>query len=332
MLHSRKLQYINEIARCGSIRKAAARLNVASSAVNRQILALEEEFGAPIFERLPRGLRLTAAGELCVEHIRDVLKNYERLEARIRGLKMPQAGKVSIVTTVGLAAGPLPPIMARFIDQHPRLRIVLRNDGGSTTINPVLTGEVDIGLGFNIPATPGIRTLANFDIPIGAVMPPDHRLAGEGGPVDLIDIVQERLVLAQSGTSLRNVINLALSPLPVPVEPALETNSSELLKQLVKCGTGLTLLNPLDVIVECQRGELVFRPLADPHVRHQPMKLFARARAPLDAATSLFVEYLMQELVALVKELQGRGYLPSLDRAAGERAAGDRAPARDAFE
>ena len=141
MLHSRKLQYINEIVRCGSIRKAAARLNVASSAVNRQILALEEELGAPIFERLPRGLRLTAAGELCVEHIRDVLKNYEKLESRIRGLKMPQAGKVTLVTTVGLAAGPLPQILARFLESHPRVRIQLRNDGGSTTINPVLTEE-----------------------------------------------------------------------------------------------------------------------------------------------------------------------------------------------
>jgi DNA-binding transcriptional LysR family regulator len=74
MLHSRKLLYMHEIARCGSIRKAAARLNVASSAINRQILALEEEMGAPLFERLPRGLRLTAAGELCIEHIRDVRK------------------------------------------------------------------------------------------------------------------------------------------------------------------------------------------------------------------------------------------------------------------
>ena len=105
MLHSRKLLYVDEIARCGSIRKAAARLNVASSAVNRQILALEEEIGAPIFERLPRGLRLTAAGELCIEHIREVLKNYERLEGRIRGLKMPQAGKVSMPEKVSTRSG-----------------------------------------------------------------------------------------------------------------------------------------------------------------------------------------------------------------------------------
>lgn len=319
MLHSRKLQYIDEIARCGSIRKAAARLNVASSAINRQILALEEELGVPIFERLPRGLRLTAAGELCVEHIREVLKTYDRLEGRIRGLKTPQAGKVSFVTTVGLAAGPLPDIIARFIEKHPRVRVLLRNDGGSTTVQPVVTGEVDIGLGFNIPPTPGIRSLANFDVPVGVVLPPGHRLAGEG-PVDLADVVQEPMVLAQQGSSLRNLINLALAPLSVTVEPVVETNASDMLKQLVKCGTGLTLLNPLDVLQECRRGELVFRPLAEPHARHQSMKLFARAKAPLDTATSLFIEFLLTELLVMVDELQGRGHVPAQQQLRGAEA------------
>ncbi|MGV0911865.1 LysR family transcriptional regulator [Martelella sp. FOR1707] len=309
MLHSRKLQYIDEIARCGSIRKAAQRLNVASSAVNRQILALEEELGAPLFERLPRGLRLTAAGEMCVEHVREVLKSYDRLEARIRALKMPQAGKVTLVTTVGLAAGPLPEIIARFVEKNPRIRIHLRSDIGDTTIASVVTGDVDLGLGFNIPPTPGIRTVATFDVPIGAVLPPGHPLT-EQERVNVSDVVQEPLVLAQSGTSLRNVINLMLSPLPLPVEPVVETNASEMLKQLVKRGTGLTFLNPLDVYDDCAKGELVFRPVADPHVRHQPMKLFARARTPLDAATSLFVDYLLSELAAMIATLQERRHLP----------------------
>ncbi len=310
MLHTRKLNYLDEIARCGSIRKAAERLNVSSSAINRQILALEEELGTPLFERLPRGLRLTAAGELCVEHIRDVLKDYARLESRIRALKMPQAGQVSLVTTVGLASGPLPEIIARFIEEHPRVHIKLRSDGGIATITPVLTGEVDIGLGFNIKATPGIRTLAAFDIPVGAVLPPEHRLAREKGPVDLVEIVQERLVLSQSGTSLRDVINLVFSTVPFPVEPVLETNSSETLRQLVRRGIGLSLLNPLDVITECRAGNLVFRPLKGPKHHHQPMKLFTRSRVSMDAATNLFIEYLLQELGQLVEELQRDGSLP----------------------
>ncbi|MGN7293867.1 LysR family transcriptional regulator [Rhizobium sp. SAFR-030] len=310
MLHSRKLQYIDEIARSGSIRKAAAKLNVASSAINRQILALEEELGVPIFERLPRGLRLTAAGELCIEHVRDVLKSYDRLETRVRSLKTPQAGRVSMVSTVGLAAGPLPEIVARFVERHPRICIQLGIDGATTTINPVMSGEADLGVGFNIPATPGLRTLATFDIPIGVVLPPDHPLAAELGPIDLKKVVQEPLVLAQSGMSLRTMIDLILAPLAVSVEPVVETGAPETLRHLVKRGTGLTFLNPLDVVADCRRGELVFRPLADPYRRHQPMKLFARARATLDTATSLFVEFLLTELEELVAELEEKGHVP----------------------
>lgn len=313
MLHSRKLQYIDEIVRCGSIRKAAARLNVASSAVNRQILALEEEFGAPLFERLPRGLRLTAAGELCIEHIREVLKDYERLETRIRGLKMPQAGKVTMVTTTGLAAGPLTEILHRFLEKHPRVHVQLRNDAGTTTLNPVLTGEADIGLGFNIQAAPGLRTLAMFDVPVGVVMPPDHPLTAQD-KLDLTDVIHEKMVLSQPGTSLRNVINLVLAPLTVSVEPLLETNSVELMKQLVKRGTGLTMLNPLDVYLECKSGELAFRPFVTPHMRHQPMKLFARSRSPLDTATSLFVEFMLSELSALIADLLEKGHVPPQEK------------------
>ena len=70
MNHLRFLNYVDEVARAGSIRQAADRLHVAASAVNRRILDLEAELGTAIFERLPRGVRLTAAGEIFVAYIR----------------------------------------------------------------------------------------------------------------------------------------------------------------------------------------------------------------------------------------------------------------------
>src|SRR5882757_246157 len=79
MLHSRLLKYLDEVARVGSIRKASVRLNVASSAINRQILALENKLGAPIFERMPRRLRLTATGEVLIAHVRETLKGHQRV-------------------------------------------------------------------------------------------------------------------------------------------------------------------------------------------------------------------------------------------------------------
>ena len=65
MLHGRLLSYLDEVARAGSIRKAAERLNVSPTAVNRQILQLEEMLDVQLFQRLPRGMKLTAAGEAC---------------------------------------------------------------------------------------------------------------------------------------------------------------------------------------------------------------------------------------------------------------------------
>src|SRR4051812_49897246 len=62
----RVLSYVDAVARCGSIRKAADVLNVASSALNRQILDLESDLGSPLFERLPRGVRVTSAGGGCL--------------------------------------------------------------------------------------------------------------------------------------------------------------------------------------------------------------------------------------------------------------------------
>ena len=307
MLHSRKLRYIDEIARYGSIRKAASRLNVASSAVNRQIIALEEEIGAPIFERLPRGLRLTAAGELYVAHIREVLKSYSRLEARVRGLHTQQAGKVTLGTTVGLAAGPLPAIIARFLDVHPRIHVRLRNDGPATVPASLLAGDVDIGLGFNLPATPGLRTIASFDVPLGAVVPPRHPLARQTR-VKVADLMDTQFVLPYSGSSLRDMIDLALAPLAEPVEPVVETNSMEMLKKLVRSGTGISFQNPLDVLHETLAGELVVLPLADAHVRNQPLKLVSRATSSLDTASSQFVEYLLARLNDTIEGLREMGW------------------------
>ena len=61
MRHLQTLKLIQDVARAGSIRKAAEDLNITSSALNRRIQAFEAEFGAQIFERLPRGVRLTSA-------------------------------------------------------------------------------------------------------------------------------------------------------------------------------------------------------------------------------------------------------------------------------
>jgi DNA-binding transcriptional LysR family regulator len=127
MLHSRVLRYIDEVARLGSIRAAGDRLNVAPSAINKHILQLEETIGEPLFERLPRGLRLTPAGEILVAHIRRTMKEYSQVEAEIRDIKGLESGAVIVATTNGLAEGIVAKTAAGFCARHPRIKLSIRN-------------------------------------------------------------------------------------------------------------------------------------------------------------------------------------------------------------
>src|ERR1700741_3142307 len=104
----RFLRYVDEVARAGSIRKAAEQLHVTASAVNRRVMELEEELGAPLFERRPRGVRLTAAGELFVRYAREQATDLERVKSQIEDLKGLRRGTVRIACSQPLAHEFLP--------------------------------------------------------------------------------------------------------------------------------------------------------------------------------------------------------------------------------
>ncbi len=70
MKHPRTLEFIRDVGASGSIRGTAERRNITPSALTRKIQDFEQELGVPVFERLPQGMRLNAAGELLIQHIR----------------------------------------------------------------------------------------------------------------------------------------------------------------------------------------------------------------------------------------------------------------------
>jgi molybdenum-dependent DNA-binding transcriptional regulator ModE len=100
MNHLRFLRYFDEVARTGSIRQAAERLHVAPSAVNRRIQDLEDELGVPLFERLPRGMRLTAAGELFVQYVRGRASALDQVRSEIEELQGPAPRQRALVRLV----------------------------------------------------------------------------------------------------------------------------------------------------------------------------------------------------------------------------------------
>src|SRR6478736_3773962 len=97
MRHLRLLTHVVEVARSGSIRKAAELLNLTPSAMNRRIQDLEAEVGTPLFERRPRGVKLTTAGEMFVRYARSQIAEADRMKSQVEDLRGLRRGPVQIM-------------------------------------------------------------------------------------------------------------------------------------------------------------------------------------------------------------------------------------------
>jgi DNA-binding transcriptional LysR family regulator len=293
MLHGRLLAYLDEVVRAGSIRRAADRLGIAASSINRQIIALEAELGVQIFERLPRRLRLTAAGELLIAHVRQTLREHTLLRARFIELQGRRRGLVRIATMAGLANTLMPPLLAWMRAHHPSVKLVVRALPLEALIATVIAAEADLGLGYQIPPDPKLRVLARAQARIGAVTVPDHpltRLSTAG--VTLADCTAFPMVIPDRSITLGVLLADALEHASIGVETVVETNSIELLKRAATQGGTVTFLSEIELAVERRAGTLSFLPLRDAGLQHQELRLVARRTLALDTMQSRVAEEL----------------------------------------
>ena len=282
MLHSRMLRFLDEVERAGSIRRASTRLNVASSSINRQIIALEQEIGMPLFERLNNRLRLTESGALMISHVRQTLQQHEHVRARIEDLKRKRRSEVTVATTSGLAAGLLPRVVAGFRIRHPDIKVAVRILPMSQIAGSLASGETDLAVATGLPDDMDVDVFAATVSRIGAAVPIGHALS-EQARITLAQCQDLPLILADIGMPLRLILDDACLEAGITLEPIIESNSLEFLKRSAMQGLGVTFLHRLEVEEEVRRGDLRFVPLVDPLVAPSVLRIVHRPGAPLDA-------------------------------------------------
>jgi DNA-binding transcriptional LysR family regulator len=297
MLNHRMLRYLDEIVRTGSIRQASLRLNIAASAINRQLIALEEELGGPLFERLPRGLRLTAMGEILLAHVRETMASYELATDRIAQLKGLLRGKIIIGTMGGLAAGLLADAILAFREKHPWVRIVVHVLGRDALVAAVIAGDIDLGLAYDMERTPRLQVMAQLEQRLGAVVAPGHPLAARSG-VRMTECFPYPLIIGEKPMALRRTTELMV-PATVELRPAVETSSIDLMKRIARIAPHVAILNLADVRVDLADGTLCFVPLLET-AAHQAIAVFHRA----SGAPEVGVSVMSREIENILLEAQ----------------------------
>lgn len=298
MKHLRILEYVDEVARCGSIRKAADRLNVTSSAVNRRIMDLEEELGAPLFERRPRGVRLTAAGEVFVNYLRHQDGEVERMKSQIEDLKGMRRGTVRIACSQALALEFLPSQIGEFRKRHPFVSFEIKVFDHEQAISALAAYEVDLALVFRPPFLANFQPLMVLEQRIIAVMSAEHPLAARR-TVRLRDCAAYPVALPERSIGGRQLLEEALARHRIAFQVAAESNSFEMLRGLVLKADLISFQIQIGTMPAGNRLGLVARDIDDRDLPRANL-VFGQLRArnlPIPAA--IFAERLVRALEAM---------------------------------
>ncbi len=173
MLLGRAALYFDEVARRGALRRAADVLHIAPSAVDRQIIQLEEELGTQLFERTPTGMKMTAAGELLIDGVRRWRRDLQRIRSEIDNLVGLRRGSVAMGLVEGATEFTALAI-AMFQRRYPAIQFRMEVFGAQGVIDNVLSGDIDVGITFNPPDNPTIRLDRTMIYRLGVIV--HHRL------------------------------------------------------------------------------------------------------------------------------------------------------------
>lgn len=144
MLDSDLLCTFLTIAETGSISRAAERLGRTQSAISMQVKRLEDFSGRPLFKRLPRGVRLTEAGEALMPEARQVIQSLETATRRLQD--QPMSGAITIGISEDYSIPLLTPALAHFADLHPKVTITVRSEPTPSIDDAFEAGEIDLAV------------------------------------------------------------------------------------------------------------------------------------------------------------------------------------------
>jgi DNA-binding transcriptional LysR family regulator len=298
-LISTAVEYFRVAARTQSIRRAAEELHVSPSALSRQIAQLEDQLETPLFERLPRGLRLTSAGEILLYHVRQSIGELQRASDLIGNLRGVKGGHVRVSVIESVARDPiLATTFKSFWDAYPAATGEIAVVGSERVLADVESGLADFGIAFDVPASKELTRMRDAQLRVGAIMSPRHVLS-ESKTLRVEEVLKYRTFLPDDSLALKLFIGEYALRHADKMLPAVTTSSISVMVRLITSAMGVGFKTRVGLDDEIRHGEIVYVPLSDPGLRAQQLVLFIRRGARLHPAAEALANLFSQSIAAL---------------------------------
>ncbi len=279
------------IARLKNMTRAAAELHLTQPAVSSQLARLENELGEKLFQRTPRGMVLTEAGEVFRRHAEGAIREIEAGYAAVADVSGSVRGRLRIGGGATATTYLLPPLLRELLSDHPDIGLFVKEQGSAGVRRALVDGLIDVGI-----VTAGGREAHRWHLEerewltdeLVLILPPDHPLndprVTDFGWADLEDTP---MVLFESGTAIREMLDTAAAKGGVRLQAVMELRSIESIKRMVREGIGAGFVSRYAL----SQGDHGGLPCGDTPLRRQLNVVVAPDRA-VSSVTKAFMEVL----------------------------------------
>jgi DNA-binding transcriptional LysR family regulator len=301
LLEASSVRYFREAASAGSIRRAAETLYISPSALTRQIAKLEVLLGAKLLDRRARGVTLTDTGKVLLNFSEQSLLRINEMIGSIDDMQHMRTGLVRIASVEGVVTTLLSESIVQFQKAHANVSISLSVLSSRAVVEAVLSGEVEMGFAFEPQKLGELRFVESIVQPLCVIARADHPLAKKR-ILQMRDMAKHPFVLPNVSFGLRQIFDRAAAAEGIDIIPAVETNSIEAVKTLVRNSpTFLTILPRFLIEQEIQRNELRAIPIDEPLLSSARAVLVVRKDKFLSQAALQFISDLTQRIAAAQK-------------------------------
>ncbi|HXC38383.1 MAG TPA: LysR substrate-binding domain-containing protein [Burkholderiales bacterium] len=259
----RQLRYFVAVAEQANFNRAAERLHVAQPALSRQVGALETEMGVPLFERLPRGVRLTPAGSVFLDRARRILAEVESAREQAQEAQQGKVGTLRLgFSAIAVKNQVVPEALRRFRLARPHVQLDVHTLVSPEQVARLYNRTQDVGFLYMPPAAhPALRFVELAPYRMIIALPRRHRLAGRA-VLRMADLAKEDFVwLAQARMPwihdelLAECLGKGFSPRIVQ-----QADDSEAMLALVSVDLGVAFIHPLQ---QAPMREVVYKEVVD---------------------------------------------------------------------
>lgn len=251
----RQLQIFSVAASHLSFARAAEKLHLTHAAISLQIKQLEDVSGALLFERIGKRVFLTEAGEILLDHTRQILQSLKEADEALLALKGLRGGRIA-VAVASTAEYFAPGLLAEFRKVQAEVRIRLLIDNRDTVTRLLVGNEVDLAIMGRPPAELDATAVAFAPHPLVIVASAAHPLAGQAN-VAVEDLAGETLIVRETGSGTRSAMEEFFQERSIKPRIGMEMGSNEAIKQAVVAGLGISFISQHTLGLELSAARLV---------------------------------------------------------------------------